>query len=97
MLVYLLRGGLFVGCLTSQQHVGVSTQGCFVGWLLNVPATCECISGTDLLRHVHVPQGWGRGRGEEGWEVFACVLVCVSFFFFFFFLLKRLGWFDISR
>ena len=22
----------------------------FVGWLLNVPATCECISGTDLLR-----------------------------------------------
>ena len=21
-----------------------------VGWLLNVPATCECISGTDLLR-----------------------------------------------
>ena len=21
----------------------------FVGWLLNVPATCECISGTDLL------------------------------------------------
>ena len=20
-----------------------------VGWLLNVPATCECISGTDLL------------------------------------------------
>ena len=22
-----------------------------VGWLLNVPATCECISGTDLLGH----------------------------------------------
>ena len=22
-----------------------------VGWLLNVPATCWCISGTDLLRH----------------------------------------------
>ena len=22
----------------------------FVGWLLNVPATCECISGTDLHR-----------------------------------------------
>ena len=21
-----------------------------VGWVLNVPATCECISGTDLLR-----------------------------------------------
>ena len=24
------------------------------GWLLNVPATCECISGTDLLRQVYV-------------------------------------------
>ena len=22
----------------------------FVVWLLNVPATCQCISGTDLLR-----------------------------------------------
>ena len=26
----------------------------FVCWLLNVPATCECISGTDLLRQVYV-------------------------------------------
>ena len=25
-----------------------------VGWLLNVPATRECISGTDLLRQVYV-------------------------------------------
>ena len=25
-----------------------------VGWLLNVPATCECISGTDLHRHFSV-------------------------------------------
>ena len=25
-----------------------------VCWLLNVPATCECISGTDLLRQVYV-------------------------------------------
>ena len=25
-----------------------------VCWLLNVPATCECISGTDLLRQLHV-------------------------------------------
>ena len=24
-------------------------RGLFVCWLLNVPATCECISGTDLL------------------------------------------------
>ena len=23
-------------------------RGLFVGWLLNVPATCECISGSDL-------------------------------------------------
>ena len=26
----------------------------FVGWLLNVPATCECISGTDLHRQFFV-------------------------------------------
>ena len=26
----------------------------FVSWLLNVPATCECISGTDLLRQIYV-------------------------------------------
>ena len=26
----------------------------FVGCLLNVPATCECISGTDLLRQFYV-------------------------------------------
>ena len=25
-----------------------------VGWLLNVPATCVCISGTDLLRRFYV-------------------------------------------
>ena len=24
------------------------------GWLVNVPATCECISGTDLLRQFYV-------------------------------------------
>ena len=26
----------------------------FVCWLLNVPATCECISGTDLRRQFYV-------------------------------------------
>ena len=26
----------------------------FVGWFLNVPATCECISGTDLHRQFYV-------------------------------------------
>ena len=25
-----------------------------VCWLLNVPATCKCISGTDLLRQFYV-------------------------------------------
>ena len=29
-------------------------EGLFVGWLLNVPETCECISGTDLLRQFYV-------------------------------------------
>ena len=27
---------------------------CFVCWLLVVPATCECISGTDLHRQFYV-------------------------------------------
>ena len=31
-----------------------------VGWLLNVPATCECISGTDLLRQFYVLPHWDR-------------------------------------
>ena len=31
-----------------------NTQDSFVCWLLNVPATCECISGTDLLRQFYV-------------------------------------------
>ena len=29
-------------------------EGLFVCWLLNVPATCECISGTDLHRQFYV-------------------------------------------
>ena len=32
----------------------------FVGWLLNVPATGECISGTDLLRQFYVLPHWDR-------------------------------------
>ena len=31
-----------------------SDKGLFVGWLLNVPATCKCISGTDLRRQLYV-------------------------------------------
>ena len=34
--------------------LGSVCGGMFVGWLLNVPATCECISGTDLLRQFYV-------------------------------------------
>ena len=47
------------------QHPGISGEyfklkipSCgdclFVCWLLNVPATCECISGTDLHRQFYV-------------------------------------------
>ena len=31
-----------------------------VGWLLYVPATCKCISGTDLLRRVYILPHWDR-------------------------------------
>ena len=31
-----------------------SNGSLFVGWLLNIPATCECISGTDLLTQFYV-------------------------------------------
>ena len=32
----------------------------FVGWLLNIPATCKCISGTDLHRQFYVLPHWDR-------------------------------------
>ena len=35
-------------------------QVIFVCWLLNVQATCECISGTGLLRHLYVLPHWDR-------------------------------------
>ena len=31
-----------------------------VCWLFNVPATCKCISGTDLLRQFYVLPHWDR-------------------------------------
>ena len=37
-----------------------SVGSLFVGWLLNVPATCECISGADLLRQFNVLPHWDR-------------------------------------
>ena len=36
--------------LYDEAVVRKQAEGLFVGWLLNVPATCECISRTDLLR-----------------------------------------------
>ena len=48
---------------TPQAQVGTEPSNTnwpslFVGWLLNVPATCECISGTDLLRQFYVLPHW---------------------------------------
>ena len=37
-------------CSLASQCRSAAERGLFVCWLLNVPATCECISGTDLLR-----------------------------------------------
>ena len=34
----------------------------FVCWLLNVPATCECISGTDLHGQFYMLPHWDRSR-----------------------------------
>ena len=43
--------------IPGQKKQGETTKTltfCFVGCLLNVPATCECISGTDRLRQFYV-------------------------------------------
>ena len=45
-------GGWGVGEETVRKERGM--QRVVVGWLLNVPATCQCISGTDLLRQFYV-------------------------------------------
>ena len=52
-----LNQPVFHGTRNKQATVGVQNKDEFVllvGWLLNVPATCECISGTDLLRQFYV-------------------------------------------
>ena len=36
-------------------------KGCCC-WLLNAPATCKCISGTDLLRQFYVLPHWDRHK-----------------------------------
>ena len=40
--------------LSNQPTARSRHQLLLVGWLLNVPATCKCISGTDLLRQFYV-------------------------------------------
>ena len=55
----LFVGGFFFVCslLLFAYYKELLPAGClFVGccWLLNVPATGECISGTDLLRQFYV-------------------------------------------
>ena len=37
-----------------------AARGLLVGWLLNVPATCKRISGTNLLRQFYVLPHWDR-------------------------------------
>ena len=49
----MLWGSLFRKVLKPRSTSAPSSCS-FVCWLLNVPATCECISGTDLLRQFYV-------------------------------------------
>ena len=46
------QGWIGIKTLTGQNTTEAKLL--FVGWLLNVPATCECISGTDLHRQFYV-------------------------------------------
>ena len=58
------------GVLTRTHERGYTTQtymrthkytcGLFVGWLHNVPATCYCVSETDLVRQFYVLPHWDR-------------------------------------
>ena len=53
-----LRTGLFRPGLLPEKRL--SFRSVVVCWLLNVPATCYCISGTDLLRQFYVLPHWDR-------------------------------------
>ena len=44
-------------CLYLACYAFLTVAAC---WLLNVPATCKCISGTDLLRQFYVLPHWDR-------------------------------------
>ena len=54
--MYIVTEGLLIYQLefNAQPFSIVTSQLVVVGWLPNVPATGECISGTDLLRQFHV-------------------------------------------
>ena len=56
--------GLVVPCLPQEQETwGLLLplpNSLFVCWLLNIPATGQCISGTDLLRQFYVLPHWDR-------------------------------------
>ena len=41
-------------CVCEREIERERERDLLVGWLLNVPATCECTSGTDLLRQLYV-------------------------------------------
>ena len=44
-----------------QEKLWLHNNAClFVGWLLNAPVACKCISGTDLLRQVYMLPHWDR-------------------------------------
>ena len=51
--------GVYVWCFMSKR-VCVSEIIVVVCWLLSVPATCQCISGTDLHRQFYVLPHWYR-------------------------------------
>ena len=52
---------LRIAAVFSQTGLGLLwKKRLFVCWLLNVPATCECISGTDLHRQFYVLPHWDR-------------------------------------
>ena len=42
------------GTLLHEKSPNIEEDCVFVCWLLNAPAICECISGTDLLRQFYV-------------------------------------------
>ena len=55
------RTALGCGYVSRSPSLGdLHTRSIVVCWLLNVPATCECISGTDLLRQFYVLPHWDR-------------------------------------